>query len=50
MTSLNQGEDRLAVVADMTVKENGDVPESTFYRAVVHNQAKLAYERSGLAR
>ena len=30
-TSLNEGFDRLAVVADMTIKENGDVPESTFF-------------------
>ena len=47
LTSLNQGVDRLAVVADMTVKENGDVPESTFYRALVRNQGKLAYEDVG---
>ncbi len=47
MTSLNTGADRLAVVADMTVKENGDVPESTFYRALVRNQGKLAYEDVG---
>jgi exoribonuclease-2 len=31
----------------MTVKENGDVPESTFYRALVRNQAKCAYEDIG---
>ena len=47
MTSLNEGVDRLAIVADMTVKENGDVPESTFYRALVRNQGKLAYESIG---
>ncbi len=47
MTSLNEGVDRLAIVADMTVKENGDVPESTFYRALVRNQAKCAYEDIG---
>ena len=46
-TSLNLGEDRLAIVADMTVKANGDVPESTFYRALVSNHAKLAYEDIG---
>src|SRR5204863_2827709 len=39
MTSLNEGVDRLAIIADMTVKENGDVPESTFYPALVRNQA-----------
>ena len=47
LTSLNQGVDRRAVVADMTIKENGDVPESTFYRALVHNYAQLAYENVG---
>lgn len=47
MTSLNEGVDRLAIVADMTVKENGDVPESTFYCALVRNQAKCAYEDIG---
>lgn len=47
ITSLNQGEDRFAVVADMTVKENGDVPESNFFRAVVHNHAKFSYEEIG---
>lgn len=44
LTSLNEGEDRLAVVADMIVKPNGDVPESTFYRARVRNHVKLSYE------
>ncbi len=47
MSSLNEDADRLAVVADMTVKENGDVPVSTFYRALVRNQAKLSYEKIG---
>ena len=47
MTSLNEGVDRLAVVADMTVNANGDVPESTFYPALVRNQAKCAYEDIG---
>jgi len=47
LTSLNEGEDRYAVVADMAVKANGDVPQSTFYRALVRNQAKLAYEDIG---
>ena len=46
-TSLNQDEDRLAVVADMTVKANGDVPESTFFRALIHNHAKFSYEEIG---
>lgn len=47
MTSLNEGADRLAMVADMIVKANGDVPETKFYQAWVHNHAKLAYEDVG---
>ena len=47
LTSLNENEDRLAVVADMIVKENGDVPKSTFYRAIVRNMAKLDYPTVG---
>ena len=47
ITSLNEGLDRLAVVADMIVKENGDVPQSTFFRALVRNQGKLSYEKIG---
>jgi VacB/RNase II family 3'-5' exoribonuclease len=47
LTSLNEGEERLAMIADMVVKENGDVPESTFYRGRVKNSAKLAYETIG---
>ena len=47
ITSLNEGEDRVAMVADMTVKADGDVPVSTFYSAIVRNQAKLNYESIG---
>jgi len=47
ITSLIEGEDRLAVVADMIVKENGDVPETKFFRALVRNHAKLDYESVG---
>ena len=47
ITSLNEGEDRLAVVADMTVKNNGDVPVSNFFRAFVLNHAKFSYEEIG---
>ena len=47
LTSLAEGADRPAVVAEMVVKENGDVPESTFYRALVRNRAKLDYDSVG---
>jgi VacB/RNase II family 3'-5' exoribonuclease len=43
LTSLNQDEDRLAVVVDMTLDAGGRVAASEIYRATVHNQAKLAY-------
>ena len=47
ITSLVEGADRIAVVAEMIVKENGDVPESKFFRAMVRNHAKLDYESVG---
>jgi len=47
LTSLNEGEDREAIICEMVVKEDGDVPQSTFYRAMVNNRAKLAYEDVG---
>src|SRR5438874_2711784 len=42
-TSLNEGQDRLAIVVDMTVGANGTVTSSDTYRAVVRNQAQLTY-------
>ena len=47
LTSLNESEDRLAVVADMTVKVDGEIPETTFFRAWVRNHVKLNYEDVG---
>jgi VacB/RNase II family 3'-5' exoribonuclease len=43
LTSLNEGEERLAVVIDMTVDVDGKVVASDVYRALVLNHAKLAY-------
>jgi VacB/RNase II family 3'-5' exoribonuclease len=43
LTSLNPGEDRLAVVVDMVVGANGEVQGSDIYQARVRNHAKLAY-------
>jgi VacB/RNase II family 3'-5' exoribonuclease len=43
LTSLNPGQDRLAVVVEMDVDEAGAVTRSEVYRARVHNHAKLAY-------
>jgi VacB/RNase II family 3'-5' exoribonuclease len=47
LTSLNPGEDRLAVVAEIAVGDDGVCQESKVYRAVVHNHAKLAYHAVG---
>jgi exoribonuclease-2 len=44
VTSLNEGEDRLAVVVEMTVAAGGSLDGSAVYRAAVHNRAKLAYD------
>ena len=43
LTSLNEDQDRLAVVADMVFGEDGSLTASDLYRARVRNQAKLAY-------
>lgn len=43
LTSLNPGEDRLALVVDMTVEPGGEVSASGVRRALVRNRAKLAY-------
>jgi exoribonuclease-2 len=43
LTSLGEGEDRLAVVLEMVVSGDGSIQESAVYRALVRNRAKLAY-------
>ncbi|MET0620072.1 MAG: RNB domain-containing ribonuclease [Thermoanaerobaculia bacterium] len=43
-TSLNEGEDRLAVVVTMTVEKDGSLGDCTLQRAAVRNHAKLAYD------
>jgi exoribonuclease-2 len=47
LTSLNEGEDRAAVVVDMTIAENGEIRAADVYLAIVHNRAKLAYPSVG---
>src|SRR6266498_4020728 len=47
LTSLVEGEDRLAVVTEMVLAPDGSVMKTNFYRALVKNQAKLAYEEIG---
>ena len=47
LTSLNPGSDRLAVVIEMVLAEDGSLRSSDLYGARVRNRAKLAY--NGLA-
>lgn len=47
LTSLLPNVDRLAVVIEMVIKVNGDVPQANVYRAMTHNYAKLTYEEVG---
>lgn len=44
LTSLSEGEDRLAIVVEMTVDSAGALESSNVCRAYVRNRAKLAYE------
>ena len=44
LTSLHEGEERLAVVVDMVVQADGTVSQSDVYRAAVLNRAKLTYD------
>lgn len=44
LTSLNAGQERLAVVVEFEVDASGTVRASEVYRARVRNQAKLAYD------
>ena len=43
LTSLDEGQDRLAIVVEMDIAEDGAVLSSTLFRALVRNHAKLAY-------
>jgi exoribonuclease-2 len=42
-TSLNEGQDRVAVVIEMTVAADGSIGEYRLYRALVRNRAQLTY-------
>lgn len=44
LTSLHEGKERLAVVVEMEINGGGEVTGSQLYRALVLNQAKLAYD------
>lgn len=43
LTSLNLGQDRVAIVVEMVAGQNGETAESNVYGALVRNHAKLAY-------
>jgi len=47
LTSLNAGEERLAMVVEMVIDASGVVQSSQISRARVRNQAKLAYNSVG---
>ena len=44
LTSLNQDQDRLALVVEMVFSDDGFGVSSTLYRAMVRNKAQLAYD------
>ena len=48
LTSLHEGQERLAVVVDMQVAPDGTVTQAAIYRAAVLNRAKLAYDAVSL--
>ena len=47
LTSLLEGEDRLAVVMELSVTAEGDIGSKKVYRAIVSNRAKMDYESVG---
>ncbi len=47
MSSLNEGEDRIAVVTEFAVNATGEASDGKAYRALVHNRAQLAYPSVG---
>jgi len=48
LTSLNEGEDRLAVVIEFDVAPDGSLDKASVYRGLVHNKAKLVYDAVGM--
>ncbi|HEX8618563.1 MAG TPA: RNB domain-containing ribonuclease [Thermoanaerobaculia bacterium] len=44
-TSLNEAQDRIALVIELTVRDDGHIVHEDLYRALVHNHAKMAYDR-----
>lgn len=48
LSSLNEREDRLAVVIEFDVTADGALANPSVYRALVHNKAKLVYDDVGM--
>jgi len=48
LTSLNEGEDRLAVVIEFGITVDGALANASVYRALVNNKAKLVYDDVGI--
>jgi VacB/RNase II family 3'-5' exoribonuclease len=47
LTSLNENEERIAIVMDMIIGVDGSVEKGDVYRARVNNKAQLAYDSVG---
>jgi VacB/RNase II family 3'-5' exoribonuclease len=47
MSSLNENEDRAAIVTEFAVDANGNASDGKAYRAIVRNRAQLAYPSVG---
>lgn len=47
LTSLNENEDRVAMIIDMTINADGSIGGGDVYRALVHNKAQLTYHGVG---
>jgi VacB/RNase II family 3'-5' exoribonuclease len=47
LTSLNENQDRLAIVMEFVVASDGSMGASKVYQALVRNKAQLAYDETG---
>ena len=47
LTSLNENQDRMAIVIEFVVSPDGDISQPNIYRALVHNRAQLTYNSVG---
>lgn len=47
LTSLNENQDRFAVVTKIKIDSNGQILDYNIFQAIVHNHAQLAYNATG---